>query len=82
MTPLMIVVMLAGVTGMFGGAAEQPLVYLIPVYNSVQCMNAVFSFEVVQLHVAITVVSNLVYCGALAFILTKMFNSERVMFSR
>lgn len=82
MTPLMIVVTLAGITGMFGGAAEKPLAYLIPVYNSVQCMSAIFSFEAVHLHVAIALVSNLLYCGALVFILTKMFNSEKVMFSR
>lgn len=82
MTPLMVLVMLAGITGMVGDAAQNPLAYLIPVYNSVQCMSAVFSFEAVQLHVIITVVSNLVYCGALAFILTRMFNSEKVMFSR
>lgn len=82
MTPLMIVVTLAGITGMLGGAIEKPLAYLIPVYNSVQCMTAIFSFEAVPLHVAITLVSNLLYCGALVFILTKMFNSEKVMFSR
>ncbi len=82
MTPLMIVVTLAGITGMFGEAMERPLAYLIPVYNSVQCMSAIFSFEAVQLHVVITLVSNLVYCGALVFVLTKMFNSEKVMFSR
>ena len=42
----------------------------------------VFSFEVSRVHVMITVISNLVYCGILAFILTKMFHSEKIMFAR
>lgn len=82
MTPLMVAATLAGITGMFGAASSKALSYLIPVYNSVQCMSAIFSFEAVRLHVAITVVSNLFYCGVFAFVLTKMFNSEKVMFSR
>ncbi len=80
--PLMAVVMLVGISGMFGRAPDSPWVYLVPVYNSVQCMSAVFSFEASRLHVVITVGTNLVYCGVLAFLLTKMFHSERIMFAR
>ena len=80
--PLMAVVMLVGVSGMFGHVSGGALLYLIPVYNSVQCMSGIFSFEMSRMHVLITVISNIVYCGILAFILTKMFHSEKVMFSR
>lgn len=80
--PLMIIVMLTAVSGMFGGTVENPLFYLIPVFNSVQCMSSIFSFEIIPLNVAITVASNFIYCGILAFSLTKMFNSEKIMFSR
>lgn len=80
--PLMVVVMLVGITGMFGHTAENALLYLIPVYNSVQCMSAIFSFEASRLHVMITMIANVVYCGVLAFLLTKMFHSERIMFAR
>ena len=42
-TPLMIVVILVGVTAMFGSGAKTELCYyLIPVYNSVQCMVGIF----------------------------------------
>ena len=41
--PLMIVVMLVGVTAMFGGGAQTgQLYYLIPIYNSVQSMSGVY----------------------------------------
>jgi ABC-type Na+ efflux pump, permease component len=80
--PLMVVVMLVGVSGMFGSIAANPLLYLVPVFNSVQCMSSVFAFEISSLNIIITVVSNLIYCALLSFVLTRMFNSEKVMFSR
>lgn len=82
-TPLMIVVMLIGVTAMFGGGAqESPLYYLIPFYNSVQCMVGIFSFEWNPVCILISVISNLVYTGIGVYLLTKMFNSERIIFSK
>lgn len=82
-SPLMVLVMLIGVTSMLGsGAPQQPLWYLIPLYNSVQAMNGIFSFSASPLQIALTVCSNLFYAGLGAWVLTRMFNSEKVMFSR
>lgn len=82
-SPLMVLVMLIGVTSMLGsGAPQQPLWYLIPLYNSVQAMNGIFSFSASPLQIALTVCSNLFYAGVGAWVLTRMFNSEKVMFSR
>ena len=82
-TPLMIVVMLAGVAGMFGaGFPQQTIVFLVPLYNSVQSMSGIFALDYSIVNVAITIISNLVFAGAGAFVLTKMFNSEKVMFSK
>lgn len=82
-TPLMIVVMLIGITAMFGSGAKTDWVYyLIPLYNSVQCMIGIFSFKFQAVNVIAAVVSNLVYTGIAVFVLTRMFNSERVIFSR
>lgn len=82
-TPLMIVVILVGVTAMFGSGAKESLVYyLIPVYNSVQCMIGIFSFAVEPMRMLVTVAANLVVTGLGVFILTRMFNSERIIFSR
>ncbi len=81
--PLMIVVMLVGITSMFGdGAKEAFYWYLIPLYNSVQAMNGIFSFSYIPMNIMVTVISNFVYVIILAVALTRIFNSEKVMFSR
>ena len=82
-TPLMIIVMFLGITSMFGsGASENWYIYLIPLYNSVQCMTAIFSFDVTAVNVAIAAASNVLYAGIGVYALTRMFNSERIIFSR
>lgn len=79
--PLMIVVMLVGVSGMFSqGTATNPALYLIPLYNSAQCMSGIFSFSYDAVHIAISVAANLVCCGVMVMVLTKMFNSEKIMY--
>jgi sodium transport system permease protein len=80
--PLMIVVMVVGVTGMFGGAQESAIYYLIPLYNSVQSMSGVFSLEYSAVNIALSSLSNFIYACIGGFVLTKMFNSEKIMFSR
>jgi sodium transport system permease protein len=81
-TPLMVIVMLTGLTNMMGaGAAEELYLYLIPVYNTVQCMSGIFSMEYQMLPVVITCVANVLYSGVLVVVLTKMFNSERIMYT-
>lgn len=81
-TPLMLMVSLVGVTNMLGsGAPIDWYMYFIPIYNTVQCMNGVFSMDYQMLPMIITCVSNLLYSGVLAVILTKMFNSERIMYT-
>ncbi len=81
-TPLMLVVTLTGVTNMMSnGMPEEAFWYLIPIYNTVQCMNGVFSMDYQMLPVMITVVANLVYAGIFVVVLTKMFNSERIMYT-
>lgn len=83
LSPLMIGVMLLGVSSMFGSGAQEELFwYCIPLYNSVQCMTGIFSFSMVPASVPVTVVTNLICTGAGAWLLTRMFNSEKVMFSR
>lgn len=80
-TPLMIVVMLIGVTSMLsGGAPKEFYWYLIPIYNSVQSMNAIFSFTASGVNLAVTAVSNLVYTLLMVAVLTKIFDSEKIMY--
>lgn len=83
LTPLMIVVMVIGLLGMFGDGAKPELgYYFIPLYNSVQCMIGIFTFDFQPAAVVACVVSNLVYTGIGVFVLQKMFKNERLMFAR
>lgn len=81
--PFMLVVMLAGLLPMFQeGASSNLLVYIIPFYNSIEVMTAVFSHELAWTPVLVTVASDVAYTGIAVWALTRMFNSEKVMFSR
>jgi sodium transport system permease protein len=81
--PLMIVVMLCGLLPMFQtGASENLIVYLIPFYNSIEVMTAVFAHETQWMPIIVTLAANVVYTGIAIWGLTRMFNSEKVMFGR
>ena len=80
--PLMIVVMLVGVTGMFGTTHAEAVYYMIPLYGSVQSMSGIFSLNYSGANIAVSCISNLVLAIIGGFALTKMFNSEKVMFSK
>ncbi|MBR0326937.1 MAG: ABC transporter permease [Clostridia bacterium] len=81
LTPVMIINMLIGVTAMLGSAQTNSVMYCIPLYNSAQCMAAIFSFTVNPVNIAITCGVNLAVMGVLVYLLTKMFDNEKVMFS-
>lgn len=82
-TPIMIISMLLGVTSMVESLCKtEPVWFLIPLYNSVQCMNGIFSLNMNMVNIAVTVAANICYAGIGVFVLTKMFDSEKVMFSR
>lgn len=82
-TPFMLVVMLAGLLPMFqDGTSANMVVYLIPFYNSIEVMTAVFGHELAWMPVIVTLASNVAYTGIAVWVLTKMFNSEKIMFSK
>ena len=81
--PVMVIVMMFAMTSMMGtGASNVTLLYLIPVYNIVQCMNAIFSLSFNVVNFLITIFSNIVYIGIGIYLLTRMFNSEKIMFNK
>lgn len=82
-SPLMIVVMVISLTPMFGGDGEKTLgMFFIPLYNSVQCMHGIFSFAYEPMQMVVTMLVNIVCAGLLTWVLTRLFNSEKVMFSK
>ena len=81
--PFMLVVMFCGLMPMFQtGTQEHLTAYLIPFYNSVQVMTSVFAHEMKWMPVIVTLAANVVYTGIAVWILTRLFNSEKVMFSK
>jgi|GEM_PF-2256507 len=64
------------------GAKESICYYFVPIYNSLQCFVGLFSFELDAEKVLITCVVNLLVTGTAIFIITKMFQSEKIMFRR
>ena len=82
-TPVMIISMLLGVTSMVESLCmTEPVWYFIPLYNSVQSMNGIFSMEPNLVNIIVTVIANVGYAGIGVFVLAKMFDNEKVMFSK
>ncbi len=81
-TPLMLVVTVISASGMLTGGSDGLLPYFIPVYNSIQCISGVFSMHGSPLGILITVLVNFATAGLFAFVLTRMFHSERLMFKK
>ena len=82
-TPFMLIIMVAGLLPMFqNGASENLIVYLIPFYNSMEVMVSVFLHEMQWTPVFITLGANVLYTAIAIWGLTRMFNSEKVMFSK
>ena len=79
--PVMVAVMLLGLSSMIFGTVKNPAAFLIPAYNCVQMMSQIFSRALSPVCLVITLASNAVYIGLLVFALTKMFKSEKCMFN-
>ena len=82
-TPIMIVVMLVGLSNfMTTSVVGSSLVYLIPIYNVMQCLVSIFSLSVDYINFTICIVSNVIYIALGVFLLTKMFNNEKIIFNK
>ena len=75
---LMIPTMLVGVTSMLG-ANDKIWASFIPIYNSITSMSQVFAGNINIVNFLLTIVTNLVIISLVIFLLTKMFNSEKIM---
>lgn len=84
MSPLMIVITIMNFLPMFSrGDGEVPMtMFFIPLYNNVLCMNGIFKFSYSSVNVLVSVILNIVFTGILVVLLTKMFDSEKIMFSK
>ncbi len=83
-SPLMIVVVVIGILSMVtnSSGAMNPLLCLIPIYNSTYSMSAILAGTITPLCIFLTVLSNLAISVIGVILLAKMFNSEKMMFTK
>ncbi len=82
-SPFMIVIMFISILPMFAGEGEKALYhFFIPLNNSAQCMQGIFSFSYEPVQIIITIVMNVIAAGVMTVVLTKLFSSEKVMFGK
>ena len=82
--PLYIITIMIGLSSILGnGANSNYFLYLVPIFNTVQTMTAILTFnQNTVIYLVLTISSNLVLLFILTFILNRMFNSEKIMFSK
>jgi|SRR5690625_745663 len=78
---VMIINMLIGITSM-GGVSSNNIGYFIPIYNSVKAITEILSLNISPIYLLLTSLINLLIITLGSFILTKMFNSEKIMFNK
>ena len=80
LSPLALVASISGILTMMSVDFSFVGFRLIPIFNSALCLNDIFTLSWSVSDIAITCLSNVVYMVILVVVLTKMFNSEKVMF--
>lgn len=79
-TPLMFLIMaISGSTYFISN--NNWYLYLIPIFNSINCLSEIFSLNFNLINFLITIISNIVYISLGVFVVTKMFDNEKVMFN-
>lgn len=79
-TPLMFLIMAISWSTYFISNNNWYL-YLIPIFNSINCLSEIFSLNFNLINFLITIISNIVYISLGVFVVTKMFDNEKVMFN-
>lgn len=81
-SPFMILTMVIGISNFFMTGTLNIKTAVIPLYNIVQSLNMILSFEFNLTYYLITILSNLLITVFLAYVLTRQFKSEKIMFSK
>ncbi|SFQ33199.1 sodium transport system permease protein [Lachnospiraceae bacterium XBB1006] len=81
-SPIMLVGTVVAVVSSMSEGKHALSLFTIPIYNSAMLFSGIFSMKYTMTQVGVTVLSNLVFMVVCVFIMTRMFNSEKIMFSR
>jgi sodium transport system permease protein len=81
-SPVYIVVIVAGILTMFSGNTEMSLgMYGIPVYGGAACIQKIMTNELNVAQFGINIIGTLAVAFIITYFITKAFNSEKVMFN-
>lgn len=75
---VMIPTMLLGITSMLG-TTEGLWPSFIPIFNSISTMSLIFAGDIHIVGFLLTIASYICYIGLIVYLLTRMFNSEKIM---
>ncbi|MBE5966017.1 MAG: ABC transporter permease [Lachnospiraceae bacterium] len=79
--PIYIVVMLGSIMTYMGSGQSKLKYFLIPVYNSAVCMQNVLMGELTMPQFGLTVITTALVAALVTGLITKAFNSEKIMFN-
>jgi len=77
--PIYIFAVVLGVATMQMESPDNPLLYIIPLINSIFVMKDIITLQFVSWRFLLMLLSNLTYVSVLIFALAKVFNSEKIM---
>lgn len=77
--PLYMVVVLVGVTTMYMDPSTNGLLFLIPIVNTIFVMKESFMGMINNWHVILSIVSNIFFAGMCAYLVARLFNSEKIL---
>ncbi len=81
--PFYFISIIVGVSSMFNGEAATELwAYMIPIYNTINLLIAILTFDVSMIHLVVMIIANSIYVTALIYFMTQMFQSEKIMFQK
>ena len=80
LTPVMMLVVFPAVLGMLPGAAQNPVLALLPVFNVSQLIKAIFLGESTAAGFLLTFGTNLAYAAIAFFVAVRIFQRESVLF--
>ncbi len=81
-SPIMILGVVVAVASSMGSSEHALGLFTIPIYNSAMLFNGIFSMNYDMAQVGVTVAADLIFVAICVFIMTRMFDSEKIMFSR
>lgn len=79
---MILIMFLAMSNFMISSPSSNPALYFIPIYNISLSLTGLFSMNYEPLLILITVISNIAYIGLALYLLTKMFNNEKIIFNK